>query len=142
MNSQTINLLVQTIVSNNSLTRAGFEQALATPLTQTGTNPYWTFFNFEPPQPWAKGDLRLSTSGHKALLVLYLADNAELNLADLDLQPYGNIMDLRPNPRIPPEGEDAYVYQLNGVQVSIQFTHTTHRLRLIALEWKGQPTTE
>jgi hypothetical protein len=42
------------------------------------------------------------------------------------------------NPRIPPEGTDAYIYEVGGVRVTFQFTHNSRGLCVVAMEW-GRP---
>ena len=81
------------------------------------------------------GELRLSTSGDRALLSLLPREGQPLTESDLDLKPWGPATYLDINPQIPPEGTDAYSYTVSGARLSFQFTHVTRRLRTVTIEW-------
>lgn len=118
---------------------ARLQEMLATTLRQTGENPYWTFYEFELKNgPLAGGEFRQSKEAGRALLSLRAREESELKESDLDLDRWGEVVNIDVNPRIQPEGADAYSYSVEGVQVSFQFTHTSRRLRSIALEWGTQ----
>jgi hypothetical protein len=139
MSGQAINEIVNQLVSVSDLKLASFEKALATSLKKTGDNPMWTFFEFKLKEgPFSGGELRLGASGDTAFLTLEPRGKADVNESDLDLDPWGELQTIDINPRIPPEGADAYIFQVDGVQVAFQLTHETRRLRSVALEW-GSP---
>ena len=141
MTATSVNEIISLLTDITRLEAGEFASRLGAPLEQTDENPYWVFYDFKPAEPFATGELRLGKPADRALLVLSLPEDSELKRADLDLSPWGQPRGLDPNPRIPPEGADAYLYEVNGVQVSFQFTHTSRRLRLVALEWKGKAET-
>ncbi len=140
MNEQTVNQVVEQLTGNKALETARFEALLATPLKKTNENPYWTFYEFELPSgPFAGGELRLGKTPGQALLSLMARETSPLKESDLDLTRWGEVRGIDVNPRIPPEGTDAYSYTVNGVKVSFQFTHHSRQLRSLALEWGSKP---
>lgn len=55
---------------------------------------------------------------------------------DIEHDQWGQLEGMDINPRIPPEGTDAYIYDVRGVKLSFQFLHHSRTLRSIALEWR------
>ncbi len=140
MSSQAVNPFVQTIVSAGVPTVAGLEKLVGTTPKPTQENPHWKFYQFElPGGPFKGGELRLSTAGDRALLSLLPRDQAPVTEGDLDLKPWGPLRNLDINPQIPPEGTDAYVYDVQGARLSFQFTHVSRRLRTVTVEWGAKP---
>ncbi|MBM4424940.1 MAG: hypothetical protein FJ030_16405 [Chloroflexi bacterium] len=138
MSEQSVNEIVGRLAGITLPEMARFESALATTLKQTEENPKWVFYGFALKDgPFAAGELRLSKAGNKALLALSAREESPIVEDDLDLSQWGDVRDIDANPRIPPEGADAYVYGIQGVQVSFQFTHNSRRLRSVVLEWTG-----
>ncbi len=136
MSEQAVNRIVGQLARIGALEVARFEELLATVFKRTIENPYWTGYEFELPNgPFARGEFRLDKAGDKALLSLWPRDELALAESDLDLSQWGEVRGIDVNPRIPPEGTDAYIYDVLGVQVSFQLTHHSRRLRSVALEW-------
>ena len=135
MSDQTINELVSQAI-RAAPDVAQLQGLLATTFKKADENPYWTFYTFELKDgAFAGGEFRQSKEGGKALLSLMAREDAPVAESDLDLKPWGEVRNINASPRIQPEGADAYVYSVDGVQVSFQFTHTSRRLRSVALEW-------
>ena len=135
MSGQTVNELVSQAV-HTAPDIAQLQGLLATTFNRTDENPYWTFYVFELKEgPFAGGEFRQSKEGGKALLSLMARGDSPVMESDLDLSPWGEVRNINASPRIQPEGADAYVYEVEGVQTSFQFTHNSRRLRSIALEW-------
>ena len=141
MTAVSVNQIINSLTGVTRLAADEFASRLGAPLAQTDENPYWVFYDFKPAEPFASGELRLGKQADRALVILSLPEASDLKRADLDLSAWGQLRGLDPNPRIPPEGADAYIYEVNGVQVSFQFTHTSRRLRAVALEWPGKAET-
>ena len=138
--SQSINDMVEQLAQAGALEPARFEALLGAALTPESENPYWRFYRFTlPAGPFAGGELRLSTAGTGALLILEPRDPPGLSAGDLDRAAWGPVRSLQPNPRIPPEGADTYVYDRAGVLVSVQLTHQSRRVRALTLEWRPSP---
>jgi hypothetical protein len=136
MSAEAVNQLVGDLARLDPPAVAPVEALLGARLQQTDENPFWTFYQFElPGGPFARGELRLSKAGPHALLGLWPRDDVALTEADLDLGRWGAVLNIDINPRIPPEGTDAYIYPANGARVAFQLTHTSRRLRSVALEW-------
>jgi hypothetical protein len=115
---------------------ARLQELLSTTFKQTDENPYWIFHEFElNDSPLPGGEFRRSKEGDKGLLSLRAREEPAIKEADLDLNQLGEVVNIRANPRIPPEGADTYVYNVEGVQVSFQFAHTSRRLLSVTLEW-------
>jgi hypothetical protein len=135
MNGETVNQVVNEIVGVG-LHPGRLQEILATTFTKSDENPYWTFYTFGlKDSPFAGGEFRLSKEGGKALLSLMTGEGSPVNENDLDLSRWGQVRNINISPRIQPEGADAYVYGVDGAQVSFQFTHTSRRLRSVAVEW-------
>ncbi len=135
MSGETVNQMVGQL-ARGTLDAARLQGLLATTFKQSNENPYWTYYEFELKNgPFARGEFRLSKEGGKALLSLMAREEPALTENDLDLSQWGEVSNIRVSPRIPPEGTDAYSYNVEGVKVSFQFTHTSRRLRSVALEW-------
>ena len=140
MNSQLVNPLLQQLASGGIPTVAGLAQILGTPLKPAQENPHWKFYSFELPSgPFKGGELRLSTAGERALVSLMGRDEAALLEDDINFKPWGAVRHIDINPAIPPEGTDAYAYDLPGVRLSFQFMHVSRRLRSATLEWGAKP---
>lgn len=132
--------LIQTLVAVQPLEADQFAKVLAATPKLTDETPYTRFYEcneFKLAGPLALADLRLGKQTPDAWLILYPQESLDLKESDLDLNQWGPLKALDLNPRIPPEGADAQIYAVNGVEVSFQFTHTSHQLRLVALRWKG-----
>jgi hypothetical protein len=135
MSGQTVNPLVNEIV-RAGLDPAQLQKLLATTFEKSDENPYWTFHTFELKDgPFAGGEFRQGKEGGQGLLSLMARETAPVTESDLDLSPWGEVRNISLSPRIPPEGADAYVYDVEGVKLSFQFTHASRRLRSVALEW-------
>jgi hypothetical protein len=136
MSAEQVNALVGQLAGNQSLQVKSFESLLGTSLKSTSENPYWGFHEFTLSSgPFANGELRLHKTDQKALLSLGARDASGVSQGDLDLKRWGEVRHLNVNPRIPPEGVDSYMYKVNGVQLTFQFTHQSHRLYMVVLEW-------
>jgi hypothetical protein len=99
-------------------------------------NPYWSTFEFTLTNgPFVRGDFRLSKDGQQAALNLETNLDSTLPVDDLDLAAWGPVVGLSPNPRIPPEGADAYIYKVNGVKVFVHRTHDSQKLHSVGLGW-------
>ena len=140
MSAQDANQLVDQLVRVGELDVAHFAQQLGVTPRPTETNPHWQFYEFDlPGGPLAHGELRLARTGGKALLSLRPREPVTLTEENLELERWGPVHNLDINPAIPPEGTDAYIYLVNGVQVAFQLTHQTRRLRTIALQYGVTP---
>ena len=140
MSNQAVDQFVQAIVSAGTPTLSGLEKLLGTTPKLKQENPHWKFYQFELlPGPFQGGELRLSTAGDRALLSLQPREQAPVAESDLDLKPWGPLRNLDINPQIPPEGTDAYIYDVQGARLSFQFTHVSRRLRAVSIEWGAKP---
>lgn len=140
MSSQQVDQFVKSILNAGLPTLAGAEKLLGVALKPGQDNPHWKFYTFElAGGPFKGGELRLSVSGDRALLSLLPREEQPLKESDLDLTPWGQAVHLDINPQIPPEGTDAYRYEVSGARLSFQFTHVTRRLRTVTLEWGAKP---
>jgi hypothetical protein len=112
------------------------EELFSADLSVTDENPYWNIYEFEITEgPFASGDLRLSEQDDRAHLSLWPREGLDLTEDDLELTGWGQVVDIDVNPEIPPEGVDGLVYEVNGVQLAIQFTHNSRVLHSVALDW-------
>jgi hypothetical protein len=135
MSDETINPLVSQLTSG-TLDVARLQAALATTFRQTDENPYWTFYEFDlSDSSFARGEFRQGKEAGRALLSLWAREASPVLEEALNLNQWGEVTNIDINPRIPPEGTDAYSYNVNGVKVSFQFTHASRKLRSVALEW-------
>jgi hypothetical protein len=97
----------------------------------------WTFHEFSlSSSPFARGELKVRRTGNEALLVLDSRESESLTYDELSLARYGEPVSIRSNPSIPPEGADAYGYDIRGVRVYFEFRHVSQRLRTISFEWR------
>ena len=141
MSSETVNQLVERLTQAGDgrpapLSAEGFAARLGAPLQPAGADAYWATYTFTlAGGPFAGGELRLNAAGSAALLILEPRDPPGLGRPDVDRQALGPRLGLRPNPNIPPEGVDAEYYQAGPAQLALQWTHTSHRLRSLVLEW-------
>ncbi len=137
MNGQPVNQLVDKLVHGGVPPVVRLEEVLDTTLKpMEENNPQWHFYQFELKNGSFKGgEFRLSQDGTRALLTLTPREEHPLKEDDLDLRPWGEVRDIDINPRIPPEGTDAYIYDVGGVRLTFQFTHNSRGLRTIAMEW-------
>jgi hypothetical protein len=135
MSGNRINQLVSEVV-RAGLDPAGLQSLLSATFVKSDENPHWTFYTFELNEgPFAGGEFRQNKAGGRALLSLVAREASPVAERDLDLRRWGPVRSVDLNPRIKPEGADAYIYDIDAVKVSFQFTHTSRRLRGLALEW-------
>jgi hypothetical protein len=140
LSSQPVDQLLKQLASGATPTVAGLQQVLGASLKVTQENPYWKFYQFEiAGGPFKGGEFRLSAAGDRALLSLLPRDEPGLVETDFDLRQWGAARNLDINPQIPPEGTDAYIYDVQGARLSFQFTHVSRRLRSVTLEWGARP---
>ncbi len=137
---QAVNRIIDRLVRIRGPEFARFEQELGVPLRLTSENPYWRFYSFALTSgPFARGEVRLSRTGSRALLSLEPREDLAILESDLDLRPWGAVRSIDPNPGIPPEGADAYAYSVRGVLVWFQVRHRSRRLHGVALHWSMSP---
>ena len=136
MSDSQVNELVDQLVHGGAPSVARVEEILDTTLAPTQENPKWKMYSFELKNGAFKGgEFRHSKEGQRALLILSPREELGLNQRELDLKPWGEVRNIDINPRIPPEGTDAYVYEVDGARLSFQFTHNSRKLRTVAMEW-------
>jgi hypothetical protein len=137
MSGQSLNATVDKLATAAAPSKEGVEAALGTSLQQTKDNPYWTFYEFKlDGDDVTGGEFRKGKDGKSALLILNPVDSVTED--ELALAQRGTVKSIDINPRIPPEGTDTQIYDVNGVRVSFQFTHESRRLRGLALEWAAK----
>jgi hypothetical protein len=136
MSTETVNQLVERLVQVRPLAAERFAALLGAPLKAGDSNPFWQGYTFALAEgPFASGELRLDTDGSGALLMLKPRDPPGLGEADVDRAAFGPPLRIRPNPDIPPDGVITETYQKGQVQVALQWTSRTERLRGLVLEW-------
>jgi hypothetical protein len=136
MSDLAVNALIDRLVKVDALDVEHFGDLLGVDFKQADTNPFWTFYEFGlDAGPFSEGELRLNAAGDGALLILDARDPPGLGMDDIDREPLGPRQGALPNPRILPEGLDTEIFEVDGVTVSIQWTHTTRKLTSVILEW-------
>jgi hypothetical protein len=136
MSGQSIHQLLSSLANVGTPEPENLAELLGTTLTLAQENPSWLLYKFELSDGiFAGGELRVGKSGGMALLILTPVEEPGLFEKDLDLAAWGEPRAIDVNPRIPPEGTDAYIYDIEGVKLSLQWTHSSRRLRSVALEW-------
>lgn len=138
MSAESINKIVEQLTQIPEPDLGAFQEALGAKPSPTKENPKWSMFELDLKHPsFDHADLRLAKSGSAALLSLWTPESNGTSEEDLDLTSWGEPVSIDINPRIPPEGTVAYVYLVNDVRVAVQMTHTSRKLRSLALEWPG-----
>lgn len=138
MSAESLSKFVEGLTGISDPDLEAFAQALGGDPAPTRENPKWAMYELELDHPQLeRADLRLSKAGSEALLSLWAIKEDPPSEEDLELGKWGQPVSIDINPRIPPEGTVAYVYLVNDVRVAVQMTHTSRRLRSIALEWSG-----
>jgi hypothetical protein len=136
MSGDPVTQLVKKLAGAKLPEPASLATQLATTLNKTSENAYWTVYGFKLAEgPFGRGDLRLSQDGTKALLNLETRAAPSISERDLSLGQWGEVRGIVPNPRIPPEGADTYIYEVESVRVSLQFAHQSRLLNIVTLEW-------
>lgn len=135
MSDPTVKQTIEDMAQADPAALAQLETYLAAKLAQTDENPYWKFYEFSAQGAFARGEYRLSKADQAAMLILSTAEDSHITLDELGLSEWGEVRQIAVNPRLPPEGTVTHVYTVNGVKVSLQFTHTTQRLLDVVLEW-------
>lgn len=136
MSKQSINKLVDGMAHLDHPEIGGVEKALATKFRQTDQSDEWTFYEAEIADgPFPRAEFRVRSDSAKALLGLWPDATNPPAEKDVDLNRWGPIHGIDVNPRIQPEGTDAYIFDVDGVRVSFQFHHHSRTLRSIAIEW-------
>jgi hypothetical protein len=131
-----VNEIVSELARTQANDRTQLEQVLGAEFESSGQNDHWSFYSFELPEgPFAAGSYRLDRAGTRALLSLEPREPQELTEAALDLSPWGEVVDINVNPRIPPEGTDTLVFEVDAVRLAFQFTHHTRELRTLIVRW-------
>jgi hypothetical protein len=136
MSDQAVNTLIDRLVKIDALDLKNFADQLGADIQQTESNPYWTFYEFRlVAGPFSGGELRLNAAGDGALLILESREPPGLGEDDLDRGALGPRLGAQPNPHFPPEGLDTEFFEMEGVRVSVQWTHSTRKLTSVILEW-------
>jgi len=136
MSDRSMHQLLTSLTAVGTPEAAKYAELLGTTLIPVQENLSWSFFRFDLHDgPFPGGELRVSKSGDRALLILTPAEEPGVFEKDLDLAEWGEPIGIDVNPRIPPEGTDAYIYDVQGVKLSFQWTHNSRRLRTVVLEW-------
>jgi len=141
MSTETVNQVVERLVQAGPLTEMRFAALLGATFQPSEMSPFWRGFTFELAEgPFARGELRLNTGEDGALVILEPRDPPGLGRGDVDRAALGTRLGMRPNPNIPPEGVDIEYFRKDAVQVTVEWTRNSRRLRSLALEWEP-PTT-
>jgi hypothetical protein len=137
MTTDTVNQVVERLAATEPLTLERFSELLGhPPLKAEEMNPFWRTYTFELPNgPFARGELRLKTSGDGALLILWPRD-PQLGEANVDTEALGEFLGIQPNPRIPPEGVVTEFYQKGKAKVGTQWMSRSRRLYSLVLRWE------
>lgn len=105
-------------------------------LELTDENEHWSFYAVDlPVGPFVRGDYRVSRAGDRALLSLTPRSGEALSESQLDFTAWGELQNIDVNPRIPPEGTDTLIFETEGVQLRLQFTHQSRQLRTLSMRW-------
>ena len=140
MTTKTINQMIERLRACHPLSPDRFSELLGADLKPRARNPYWKFFSFEFGNgAFVSGELRLSEGEDRALMNLKPRDPPGLTGADVDKTALGSRLGIAPNPHIPPEGADTEYFAREGVEVGLQWTHTSRRLRTVVLKWEPKP---
>jgi hypothetical protein len=108
---------------------------LGVPLLKAETSPYWDAYEGGPAGSFFNVCLKIGRADATWLLFLQYEPSRAPQRDALDLRPYGPVVDVEVNPRIPPEGTQSFKYEYRGVSVFFEFTAVTQRLRSISLEY-------
>jgi hypothetical protein len=136
MTTDTITQWVERLAQAGPLTAERFAALLGAPLKPAEANPYWQTHTFELGSgPFARGEVRLKATNDGALLILEPRNPAGLGRADVDRAALGAPLGMEPNPRIPPAGVVTEYFDKDGVQVALEWTSDTDRLRSLVLKW-------
>ena len=144
MSIETVNQIIDRLAAAGlpadaaPLTVERFSALLGAPLQPASADSYWKTYTFAlAGGPFRGGELRLNAAGDGALLILEPRDPPGLGLSDVNRQALGQRQGMLPNPNIPPEGIDAEYYQPGRPRLALQWTHRSHRLRSLVLEWSA-----
>lgn len=136
MSAESIIKLVEKLSQISAPKVADFAELLGVEPERSRENPSWNMYQAKLAETGLeRADLRLAKSDGRAHLSLWPQDSAQISEQDLGLSRWGQPVSIDINPRIPPEGTVAFVYDLNHTRVAVQMTHTSRQLRSIALEW-------
>lgn len=136
MSDRSIHQLLSSLAEVGTPEPEKVAELLGTTLALEQENLSWFFYKFDlSGGAFAGGEFRMSKSGGRALLILTPVEKPGLFEKDFDPAAWGEPRSIDVNPRIPPEGTDAYIYDIEGVKLSLQWTHNSRRLRTVALEW-------
>ncbi len=139
MSTHAIDAIVETLTHISDPEVGAIGEALNASFALGTEGPYWDGFRAQLAEgPLSEAEFRVSKIGEGALLSLWAKDEPGVHEIDLNLSRWGELHNIEINPGIPPEGTDSYIYRMEGVQVSFQFTHQTRKLRSIAIEWGPQ----
>jgi hypothetical protein len=142
MSEETVREIIDQLVGLTSRDPEDLERIFSTRLVSSDDNPYSQIYDFEIPEgPFERGDLRQSVDEDKGHISLWARHELGLTKDDLDLQGWGEVENIKINPRIQPEGVDSFIYSVDEVKVTVQLTHQSRKLRSIALDWGTPPAT-
>jgi hypothetical protein len=122
------------LVSLGKPTPKDVSAALGVPLLKGDTSPYWDAYEGGPAGAFLNVCLKIGRADGTWLLFLQYEPSRAPQRDALDLRPYGPVVDVEVNPRIPPEGTQSFKFEYRGVSVFFEFTAVTQRLRSISLE--------
>jgi hypothetical protein len=140
MSTISVDQIISRLTEAGPLEANRFAKLLGATLRPGEDNPFWRFFTFDLADgPFGGGELRLSSDGDRALLILEPRSPLGLGVADVDRTKLGAPAGMLPNPRIPPEGVDTEYFHQSGAHVAVQWTHVSRRVRSVVLKWEPKP---
>ncbi len=143
MTTKTINQIIERLVACHPLSAVRFSELLSVELTAGAHNPYWMLYSFEMGDgAFVGGELRLSVDKDRALMILRPRDPPGMTTSDVDKTALGSRLGIAPNPNIPPEGADTEYFARDGVEIGLQWLHTSRRLRSVVLKWEPRISAE
>ena len=134
--SQELDKLIRLLATASELEARRFEQLLGVSFKPTTENRWWRFFSAEVDDGlFSHAELRLHQDGDRALLHLSTPRLPAPTDAQLQLERLGEPASVEVNPDLPPEGVLTYVFCLETLQVSLQFTRRARELQALILQW-------
>lgn len=136
--SQELDKLIRLLSTTSELEAKRFEQLLGASFKPTTENRWWRFFAAEIGAGlFSHAELRLHQDGDRALLHLSTPRLPAPTDSELQLDRLGEPASVEVNPDLPPDGVLTYVFCLEALQVSLQFTRRARELQALILQWSA-----
>lgn len=132
-----MNELILALAAVDPPNEPAFQRALGVPLEFADERRYFIVYKAKLPDgPFEDVEIRINKEDPTGVVILQPRAGQELTQKDLDPTPFGEVHDVKIEPRVPPEGEITHVFRVGKPFLNVAFTADSGKLTWVSLDWE------